>query len=172
MKIQRAVRGRLRALCLLSTSVPISRCHWTNVADIKQPGAFLQCCRLFFRRGINERPTTLDRQRRTPTKGRIQNTPFCCVDATSGRGPHRPAKPKGPPALLSAATGVTDDWCATNQRTRPSPCAARSAMQAVSRQAGTHSVRTAATGQTSEQIQKPGNHEPCGACPPCLGEGG
>ena len=32
-------------------------------------------CLLFFRRDIYERPSTLDGQRRTPTKGRIQNTP-------------------------------------------------------------------------------------------------
>lgn len=37
---------------------------------------------IIFCRGFNERPTTLDRQRRTPTKGRIQNTPerFSKVD--------------------------------------------------------------------------------------------
>src|SRR5689334_11485315 len=76
MKIRRANRGSLRALCLLSTFAPPSRRWRANVAGlIKQPGAFLRMCLLVFCGGINERPNTLERQRRTPTKGRIQNTP-------------------------------------------------------------------------------------------------
>jgi hypothetical protein len=38
-------------------------------------GHFFSVAYYFFCRGFNERPTTLDRQRRTPPKGRIQNTP-------------------------------------------------------------------------------------------------
>src|SRR5271157_1079529 len=76
MKIRRANRGSLRALCLLSSRCSASRCRRNRVAAlVRQPGAFLRMCLLFFRREISERPSALDRQRRTPTKGRIQNTP-------------------------------------------------------------------------------------------------
>src|ERR1039457_5469056 len=76
MKIRRANRGSLRALCLLSSRCSASRCRRNRVAAlVRQPGAFLRMWLLLFRRGINERPSALDRQRRTPTKGRIQNTP-------------------------------------------------------------------------------------------------
>ena len=44
----------------------------------------------------------LDRQRRTPTKGRIQNTPEKTGGEREEEGSLRPP-----------------DWCATNQRTRP-----------------------------------------------------
>ncbi len=42
-------------------------------------GHFFSFAVYLFRREINERPTTLDRQRRTPTKGRIQNTPVYII---------------------------------------------------------------------------------------------
>lgn len=71
-----AVRSRRPSpLFLLSTFPAPSRSRSGNVTALRRPLAFLRCCRLFFRRGINERPPTLDRQLRTPTKGRIRNTP-------------------------------------------------------------------------------------------------
>ena len=76
MKIRRAVRGPLHALFLLSTSVTTSRSRRTNVAaNLGGQGHFFDVAYYFFRKGFNERPPTLDRQRRTPTKGRIRNTP-------------------------------------------------------------------------------------------------
>jgi len=62
-------------LFLLSTFPAPSRSQGGNVTALRRPLAFLRCCHLFFRRGINERPPTLDRQLRAPTKGRIRNTP-------------------------------------------------------------------------------------------------
>ena len=62
-------------LFLLSTFPAPSRSQSGNVTALRRPLAFLRCCHLFFRRGINERPPTLDRQLRAPTKGRIRNTP-------------------------------------------------------------------------------------------------
>lgn len=74
-EVQCANRGSLRTLFLLSTFVSASRCHWTNEAALRRPMAFLRSSLLFFE-GRFTRPTfILERQRRAPTKGRIQNTP-------------------------------------------------------------------------------------------------
>ena len=70
-----ATARRMSPLFLLSTFPSPSRSQSGNVTALRRPLAFLRCCRLFFRRGINERPSALDRQLRTPTKGRIRNTP-------------------------------------------------------------------------------------------------
>src|ERR1700690_408858 len=90
MKIRRADRGSLRALFLLSSRYSASRCRRYRVAAlVRLPEAFLRVCRLLFRRGISERPSGLDRQRRTPTKGRIQNTPIVrtrAVNEPNGQG--------------------------------------------------------------------------------------
>ena len=50
---------------------------------------------MFFEKGIYERPFTLERQQRTPTRNRIQNTP---------------------------KVGSSDDWVQTNQRTGIATC--------------------------------------------------
>jgi len=55
------------------------------VATLSSQGHFFSFAVYLFRRGVNERPTTLDRQRRTPTKGRIQNTPENHETAFRGR---------------------------------------------------------------------------------------
>jgi len=47
-EVQRANRGSLRALFLLSTFVSVSRCHWTNEAALRRPRAFLRMCLLVF----------------------------------------------------------------------------------------------------------------------------
>ena len=70
-----ATARRMSPLFLLSTFPAPSRSQSGNVTALRRPLAFLRCCRLFFRRGINERPSALDRQLHTPTKGRIRNTP-------------------------------------------------------------------------------------------------
>jgi len=84
MKLRRAGRGSPRALCLLSSRLPASRRRRNRVAAlVRRPGASLRSCLLLFRRGISERPSALDRRRRTRTQGRIQNTPGRIVGARS-----------------------------------------------------------------------------------------
>src|ERR1700690_2118958 len=101
MKIRRADRGSLRALFLLSSRYSASRCRRYRVAAlVRLPEAFLRVCRLLFRREISERPSALDRQRRTPTKGRIQNTPSKLNRAQSMNRTYR----------LRAAPGVWQVW--------------------------------------------------------------
>jgi len=75
MKIQRAVRGRRRALCLLSTLVSASRCRRTNEAALGRQGHFFVSAYYWFERRLARDPRLSTRQRRTPTKGRIRNTP-------------------------------------------------------------------------------------------------
>ena len=63
-------------LFLLSAFPSPSRCQGGNVtALLSSQGHFFVGAVCLFRRGINERPSALDRQLRTPTKGRIRNTP-------------------------------------------------------------------------------------------------
>ena len=76
MKIRPARQSRPRGLFLLSTYVPASRSRRAyEAAHLGSQGHFFGVAVCCFRRGINERPTTLFRQRFAPTKGRIQNTP-------------------------------------------------------------------------------------------------
>ncbi len=76
MKIRPARQSRPRGLFLLSTYVPASRSRRAyEAAYLGSQGHFFGVAVCCFRRGINERPTTLFRQRFAPTKGRIQNTP-------------------------------------------------------------------------------------------------
>ena len=76
MKIRSARQSRPRGLFLLSTYVPASRSRRAyEAAYLGSQGHFFGVAVCCFRRGINERPTTLFRQRFAPTKGRIQNTP-------------------------------------------------------------------------------------------------
>ena len=75
-EVQRANRGSLRALFLLSTFVPASRCHWANEAALLggQGHFFVVAC-YFFEGGLTRPTFILERPRRAPIKSRIQNTP-------------------------------------------------------------------------------------------------
>lgn len=87
---------------------PASRCRRSNKAAlIKRPWALLRICLLLVRRGIYERPTTLDRQRRTPTKDRIQNTPG--KGKAIGRGPIK--EQDRPPCALPRQTQAVRSRC-------------------------------------------------------------
>jgi hypothetical protein len=76
MKIRCADRGRLRTLFLLSTFAPASRCRRANdAAQLSSKGHFFVVAYYCFEGGLTRPTFILERQRRAPTKGRIQNTP-------------------------------------------------------------------------------------------------
>ena len=69
-------RGRHHALYLLSTLVTASRCRRTNEAALLGGhGHFFVVAYYWFEGGFTRGLATLGRQRRTPTKDRIRNTP-------------------------------------------------------------------------------------------------
>ena len=85
MKVRYAAREWLRTLCLLSTFVPASRCRRTNDAALSSEGHFFVVACYCFEGGLTRPTFILERQRRTPTKGRIQNTPKLKWEVTSSK---------------------------------------------------------------------------------------
>jgi hypothetical protein len=72
--LQRRHDGRHRYSCC-RRSYPLAGVMVGTWPHLSSQGHFFVGAVYLFRRGISERPSALDRQLRTPTKGRIRNTP-------------------------------------------------------------------------------------------------
>jgi hypothetical protein len=94
-------------LFLLSTFPSPSRCQSGNVAALSSQGHFFVGAVCLFRRGICERPSTLDRQLRTPTKDRIRNTPKRKLGTVRSFATAPSKNLEGQPCTLRAGTQVS-----------------------------------------------------------------